>query len=240
MISTGWPPVDVALGGGLLCGALHEWFGLTHLPDGQRPAAPWSPPLCVLVHLAWRAIEASSSSLWTVWIGKRCFPYPGILVRDDGNDRRLLERSVFVDPRDTSSRLWTIDLALRSPVVGVVIADGSKFQMAATRRVQLVAKANRTCALLVRPPWEQGELSAAQSRWLIRWEPSTHNDAAFPVNPRWSVRLLRCKGVQPDQARGVWALEWDRATSTVGLSAPMANQPCYSQEAATTQRHRSA
>ncbi len=391
VIETGWTGVDVALGGGLVRGALHEWFGLIEplaiagdeatkrrsdgagsspAPGGDgaladstgRVRSPqrtkdnsvdtirgarrgrWTPPVCVLVHLARQALHASNgmeegatprglkpaaqerenpcgrkpvdreavgastSAFWAVWVGKRCFPYPGVLVRAEDDDRCLLERSMFVAPRDAASRLWAIDLALRSPVVGVVVADGSHFDMAATRRVQLVAKANGTCVLLVRPPWELQELSAAQSRWLVRREPFTnqtecarmcdanqspkrkrrvrqpragawgsdehdpngirplpdgrgtdyrcenpfshprrvfgeraraHEAFAQSETPRWSVQLLRCKGVQPGRAHGVWALEWNRATGTVGLSTAMVD-PSRDPQEATANTHRAA
>lgn len=224
VLRTGWSDVDAALGGGLRAGALHEWFGIAARQSCGVAERTWSPPICVLVHLAWQAVEASSLPQWTVWVGPRCFPYPSVLVRGRGADRGLLERSLFVTAHDADSRLWAIDLALRSSSVGVVIADGSTFSMAATRRVQLLAKRHQTLALMARPPWEQNELSAAQSRWLICWEPHAQTGAKVSLGPRWSVELLRCKGVQPKQYRGVWTLEWDSDTSTLNLSAEMARQ----------------
>ncbi len=224
VLKTGWPDIDTALRGGLLAGALHEWFGLAPRRHHEASLRTWSPPLCVLVHLAWQALEADSRPRWTVWVGRRCFPYPGVLVRDRGTDRRLLERSLFVTTRNADSRLWAMDLALRSSSVSVVIADGSTFSMAATRRVQLLAKRYRRFVLTVRPPWEQGELSAAQSRWLIRWEPHAPTTRSVFLNPGWSVELLRCKGVHPEMARAMWALEWDGDTSTLNLSSEMARQ----------------
>ena len=218
---TGWPEVDAALGGGLIGGALHEWLGLAFSASESR-RLPWTPPLCILTHLACQAMAANSTLLWTVWIGSRCFPYPRILVSGEGKDRRLLERSIFVSPRDPAARLWAIDLALRSPAVGVVVADGSQLPMAATRRIHLVAKANHTLVLAARPPWERAELSAAESRWLVRWRPSS--EVAGPARPRWSVELLRCKGMQPETISHAWNLEWDCAQSAVRVSAPLVRQ----------------
>lgn len=254
VIQTGWPAVDAVLGGGLESGALHEWFGVSgpvvqasSTARGGEPArrGPWTPPVCVVVHLVWQALKAGSTSLWTVWIGRRCFPYPNVLVRENGQDRRLLDRSIFVAPRDASGRLWAIDLALRSPAVGVVVADGSEFNMAASRRVQLVARDKGRLALLVRPAWERQKPSSAHSRWLLRRQLASGGDVTLRVNPRWSVELLRCKGVQPERGPSVWALEWDRATSTVSVSAAMANQAGDAKreptsESFATQRHRSA
>ena len=216
VIPTGWPEVDATLGGGLAGGALHEWFGVDD-------STPWSPPVCLFVHLARRALEAGSSPFWIVWVGARCFPYPAVLTRPGDNDLGLLARSLFVAPRDVNTHLWAIDLALRSPAVGVVIADGSALSMAATRRVQLLAKRHRTLVLAARPPWERQQLSAAQSRWLILRQPYVADEESFSVYPRWIVQLLRCKGGQRQTSCDTWALEWQSGTSTVRLSPEVAH-----------------
>jgi len=229
-LSTGWRPVDAALGGGLLAGALHEWFGAcAHAnPPGRRGL--WSPPLCILVHLAWRAFAAHSPPRWAIWIGQQCFPYPGVLVRDAGTDQRLLEHSLWVAAPTADSRLWAIDLALRSSAVGVVIADGSAFSMAASRRIQLLAEKHQTFACLARPPWEQDALSCAQTRWLVRWAPHVSPSAGVVFKPRWNVELLRCKGVQIANHHGPWILEWDSDTCTLDLSSEMAHSARDPQE----------
>jgi hypothetical protein len=231
VLKTGWPAVDAALGGGLLAGALHEWIGVAP-PEQNRPtdgddrralSRTWSPPLCVLVHLAWQALLASSQPRWTVWVGQRCFPYPSVLVRDRGADRRLLDRSLFITPHNAESRLWAADIALRSPSVGAVIADGNTFSMAATRRIQLLAKEHRTLALMVRPFWEQGELSAAHSRWHIRWQGPVATLRKTSCNPQWSVRLLRYKGAQSKNIHDRWTLEWDSGAGALNLSTEVAH-----------------
>jgi len=245
---TGWADVDATLGRGLHRGALHEWLGLARpiVASGKAPCSTrdgkqstrqvWSPPVGIVVHLAWQVLETETdrASKWTVWIGRRCFPYPKVLVRAGGNDRRLLERSLFVSTRDPSDCLWSMDLALRSPAVGAVIADGHRFNMAATRRVQLLAKRFGACALLVRPPWERDELSAAQTRWLVQPEPRGAGRPTAPVSPRWSVKLLRCKGLPLGQGPDTWALEWDRAKGPIGVSAPMVGQACDPKATATS------
>ena len=230
-LGTGWAEIDAALGGGLSMAALHEWFGVapsTHFMACRKDEIrreDWVPPLLPLVHLARQALRCASPSRRAVWIGRRCFPYGGVFVGapDDG---RLLERSIFVAAPRPADRLWAAGLALRSPAVGLMIADGSGFDMATTRRIQLVAKAHQTTAWLVRPPWETRELSAAQTRWLVRWEASPEQDdeESSAFNPGWSLELLRCKGMQPDSCPRVWALEWDRGEGAVRLSTAMAHQ----------------
>lgn len=245
---TGWAEIDTALGGGLTMDALHEWFGVApskHFGacrEDETRRDVWSPPLAPLVYLARQVMIKASFGHHAVWIGRRCFPYGGVLLGLEGDRSALggLERSIFVAADGPADRLWAVDLALRSPAVGLVIADGSGFDMAATRRIQLVAKAHHTTAFLARPPWETRELSAAQTRWLVRWEKATkrrsdgatkewEDEAAF-IKPRWSVELLRCKGRQaglawqPDSCPRVWALEWDRGEGAVRLSTAVARQ----------------
>ena len=223
-VAIGHPEIDAALQGGLLRGALHEWLGIARsdIPEGTRGQS-WTPPVATLVHLAWRFLETAPAARHVVWIGERCFPYPRVLVR--GDDRRLLDGSLFLTPRNAGDRLWAVDTALRSPAVGLVIADGSRFDMAATRRIQLAAKSRGTPALLVRPPEERAGLSAAQTRWLLRWAAASRNTSG----PRWSVELLRCKGVQPDETRRLWVWEWDRAACTLDPSAPLVNSQSAAQ-----------
>ncbi len=205
-LATGW-----ALGKGRLRrGAIHEWFGA----DTAGARSDWTPPLAVLTHLARRALlasEAMAEREAVLWIGRRVWPYPCTLlgdfeVRDVASGERfatlelervvspaasaLFARSLFVDPPDASQRLWAIDAALRCPSVAAVVGDASTFDMASTRRLQLAAEAGKGLGLLVRPPRDEGELSAAATRWRIR--------RALPVEgnarPRWTLELLRCKG----------------------------------------------
>lgn len=225
LLPTGWNEIDVALGGGLTLAALHEWFGVAPSQycavgrGNELRRDMWQPALLPLVHLVRQVMNRGTFARRAVWIGRCCFPYGSTLMGADG-DRRLLERSVFVAADKPADRLWAVDLALRSAAVGVVIADGSGFDMAATRRIQLVAKAQHTPAFLARPPWELCELSAAQTRWLVRWEASCpHVDAEWSsFHPQWSVELLRCKSWSSERRPRVWGLEWDGGEGVVRLS----------------------
>ena len=175
-VSTGWDAVDRALGGGLRRGGLHEWFGV------QDAGRAWSPPLCILTHLAWRFFDHTRAADWVIWIGDACRPYPRVLLR--GDDQRLLRQSLFVAPRSAALRLWAIDLALRSPAVGCVVADISDFDRTATQRLQLLAKAESKMVLATRPPWQQQRHSAAQTRWRVSLDPNPDREGgAFSIKP---------------------------------------------------------
>jgi hypothetical protein len=225
-------PVLGLAAGGLQNAAIHEWYGTTGgegrpAAEGHKrqAAAPepcgWLPPLGVLARLvpqAWAGAEERGLSPGEiVWVGRQCWPYGWALAAPGGRGPKAWRQSLFVDPPDDACRLWAIDLALRCPAVAVVVADGSRLDMAATRRLQLAARAGGALGLLVRPLGEIKELSAAATRWRVEPQPSpTHR-------PRWSIHLLRCKGVRPasDPALEHTAVvvEWDREKGLIRVPA---------------------
>jgi hypothetical protein len=279
--------------GRLRRGVLHEWFGLVE-PEISAPSrgrGRWSPPLCLLSHLALQALitpdpeeeedgtAAERDRGWVVWVGRRIWPYPRVLLRTPISnrsscgfrgisaspaDRRLLGRSLLIDPPDEAARLWAVDLALRSPAVTAIVADGSALAMAETRRMQLAAETGGTLALLARPPDELRALSAAATRWCVRSLPSDAD------RPRWSVELVRRKGAggwrqvrsdpgvrgADDRAANVaahapgertrranqagklrWILEWDHAQGVVASPADVVDRSGASSPTVSPPRH---
>lgn len=140
----------------------------------------------------------------SVWVGRTCWAQPG------WSDPHT---SVFVDTGSSGDRVWAIDQALRCRGVACVIADGSGIDMAASRRLQLAAKAGGTLGLLVRPLEDLGELSAARTRWRVTPTPNRH--ARFFPEPRWIVELLRCKGLRPATEMRRWAVQFRHETGDV-------------------------
>jgi hypothetical protein len=179
--------------------------------------------LAIFAHLAgqvnrgaWVGPSDSAGGDWVVWVGRGCWPYPQAVAEADGQGAGL-DRSLFIDAGEVASRLWAMDLAARNPAVAMVIGDGRGFDMAATRRLQLAARDGRGVVLLGRSMQEQGEVSAAATRWQV-----------LPVRspttaPRWQMTLWRCKGVQGKlntDAERSWQLERSRATGLVPVVAP--------------------
>lgn len=178
---------------------LHEWF------------APAGPPLCLLADLGWRAIGRG----YGFWVGRACWPHPQTLIV--GADRRTLERSFFIDPTD-AQRLWAIDLVLRSNAASVVVADVNGLDLAATRRLQLAAESGRALALVTRSMRELGVPSSAAYRWLVQ-------PIVSPTDqPRWEVKLLRCKDARSAIQTG-WTgqLEYRDGQGLVCLPAGLAD-----------------
>lgn len=131
-------------------------------------------------------------------------------------DSSLLARSLFIDAREhdddpvaPSCTIWCIEQAIRSDGIALVVADGTGFSMADTRRLH-VAMFRRTTPLillLLRPESEFATLSAALTRWLLRpgsAPPDAGAPHAFGHAPpnmtqnmtwhmHWDMHLMRCK-----------------------------------------------
>lgn len=203
----------------LRCGMLHEWCG-----DSPSDGRAWAAPMFLLSHLARRCERGL-----IIWIGKKVWPQPWLLQRPPFPTARggvgggdLLQRSVLVDPPNGDDRLWAIDLCLRSPAVGAVIADASGMTIAHSRRLQLAAEAGDALALLARPGRELATASAAAMRWRV-------GPVASPTSqPRWQIQLIRCKagqGWSGKEAATSLVLEHDRATGDLRVPADLADRP---------------
>ena len=125
--------------------------------------------------------------------------------------------------------LWAMEEGLRARGLAAVIGETDDADFTASRRLALAATENRIPALLLRPPRNAGEASAAATRWRIGAAPMTADpwDERMPLHPRWRVELLRCRGGRP----GAWIVEWNHATHRFSLAAGLADrtvQPCCS------------
>jgi len=172
-----------------------------------------------MVHLARQVALGSVNPI--VWIGRRVWPYPPVCGPE------VLERSIFVDAADLSERAWAIDVSLRCPAIALVVGDGTALNMSATRRLQLAAAeggeggAGNALGLILRPPRELRQLSAAQTRWSIAAAPTASTISAAP---RWTLRLLRSKGLRlPDHT--TWTLELNHETGALDLVPNAADRP---------------
>lgn len=188
-VATGWAAADRALGGGLPCSGLHEWWG-----DPAEARA-------VCAQLAWNALLADERARpgahrHVVWVGRAAWPEPGDLVRGlraalcgmfgaprvrCWPDARLHDRSILVDvpAHDAGARLWAIEQAARCAGVCAVVADGQGFDLAATRRLQLAATG--VLLLSLRGPVRQrtGAVppSACTTRWRVERVPASQPGA---------------------------------------------------------------
>lgn len=205
----GLAAIDAALpDGGLRAGAAHEFCAGG---AGGAGASGGEAPLALLTLVAARASSLRADALTTAWIGPRVFPSVWALAGGG---------HILVDARRGADCLWAADLALRSRATACVVVDGSSFDAAATRRLQLAAESTGALCLLARPAGDLAELSTAATRWLIEPAPSPHHSCA-----RWTVRLLRCKGLRPTTHLNAWTVDIPHAPRDGRVSSLLRDGP---------------
>lgn len=208
-VETGWGPGAPTLDRG----SLHEWFADSY-------------PVALFAGVAAGSLADRPGSI--LWIGRGCWPFPAWLTPD------LLRRSVFIDPACDAERAWAIDQALRCAGVSCVVADGRRIDMPTSRRLQLAAGSSQVLVLMARPPDEIRFLSAARTRWRVT--PALNPDARFHPAPRWTVELLRCKGMQPHTDARRWVVQLAHDTRHVSLVPDAADRGVQTPAAASSER----
>lgn len=180
---------------------LHEWL-----------AEAAFPPLLLTACLAHQSVKSYERGRGrAVFVGRRVFPYVRAFSRWAGLGE-VMARAIFVDA-DRSRRAFVLEGVLRCEAVSFLIADGSGMDMTLSRRLQLAASAGGALALVHRPASECGELSAAATRWCVR---SCRSD---DDRPRWSIELLRCKGLRPTTDARRWTVRVCHETGDVRLAS---------------------
>lgn len=204
------PEIDSLLPhGGLQCGAVHDFFYNDPLlalhpstrNSSTRKGRPTKLSLSRTIPtlLTYNTIESyydSPASAWDpthtrekvfpffiVWIGKGCWPTPFALPT------HCLASCLFIDSPSEKITLWTIETALRSHAVKLVIADCPTISLTTSRRLLLAAEAHNTTALLLRDLNDGTTPSSATTRWELA--PQAAPNRALPL---WELKLQKIKG----------------------------------------------
>lgn len=198
-IPFGIPEIDQAIS--LSTGQVHEWA----LEDSFSSQGKnfWYPPLQIISHLVGSYISTDKNLLTGVvaWVGKKCWPSPQTLNLTFPSDKiwPWKKHFLFLTPSNKEERLWSIIQLLRSSAVLAVIADGSGFNLTATRRLQLACEERVPLLFLMRPPWELKLPSSGRTKWSLTPLNSQSNQ------PAWQLELVKAKGnVSPLS----WKIEW--------------------------------
>jgi protein ImuA len=223
-------PIDAALGGGLACGALHEFAATasTHLgaTSGFATAV---------------AARASGNRRQVLWVttdyaaGEGGGPYgPGLDLFGVASARLLFLR--VPKPVDV---LWAMEEALRCRALACVIAemtgDGAAADLTATRRLALAAREgigaqNSGFGLLIRHK-VTAMPSAAATRWEIASalsQPDAHGGLCGGLGRARFDLSLRKNRRGPS---GRWIIEWDhherafQPAIPVGMAATALDRP---------------
>jgi len=127
--------------------------------------------------------------------------------------------------RGLGDALWTVEEAVVSGAVSLVIADVEAADFTATRRLTLACGRHGAAVILLMPPG-CGGATAAATRWRVSPRPSCPNryDPQAPGYPRWRAVLERCRAA-PNAAGTGFDLEWNDETLSLGVVSGMAAGP---------------
>jgi protein ImuA len=127
--------------------------------------------------------------------------------------------------RTLGDALWTVEEAVVSGAVSLVIAEVEAADFTATRRLTLASGRHGVPVILLMPPSCEGATAAA-TRWRISPRPSSPNryDPQAPGHPRWRAVLERCR-TAPNATGTSFDLEWNDETLSLGVVSGMATGP---------------
>lgn len=222
--ATGWrtgvPDIDARLpAGGLEPHAAHEVVARS---CGDAPAALGFAAALAARRLLGLKPEDRRPVLWVRALGEvseygRLYGHG--LARFGLSHDRLLTVSL----RKPAAVLWTIEEALRSRAVSMVVCDGdhNRFDLTATRRAMLAGHEGETPCVMVFTGARNGA-TAARTRWMVSPAPSIPPpyDETAPGNPAWNLILTRSRGGRP----GAWTVDWHHATHRFSLVSPPAGR----------------
>lgn len=129
---------------------------------------------------------------------------------------------LVVHPGKLSDALWTIEEAIASSAVSLVVADVSGADFTATRRLALASGRHGVPVILLMPYGREGA-TAAEARWRIASRPSSPNryDPRAPGAPRWHAVLERSR-TAPHFAGHSFDLEWNDETLSLTVVSGLA------------------
>lgn len=211
--------VDARLAGGGLLPALHEAAAARPEPGDDAAATLF------LAALAARFSRAAGQGqvLWAV--ARRDLFAPGLAQAGLTPDRLL-----YAQCRDDAELLAVMEESVRHGSLAAVLGEIGRADMAATRRLQLVAEESGTPALLLRR-WRRTGVeplaapSAACTRWRIGCAPSSPLPEGIDPyegigRPRWQVSLVRQRGAPPHD----WLMEAPDGEARFALPAPIGDR----------------
>ncbi|MFO0992215.1 MAG: ImuA protein [Hyphomicrobiales bacterium] len=129
------------------------------------------------------------------------------------------ERLIWVAPRDRLQSLWAMETALRSGVPAAVIAMiTEELHLHDSQRLQLAAKTAGIPLVLVSAR-KAPRSNVAVTRWAIDVAPARRDRFGLIAEPRWRVKLERCRNGRP----GEWLVEWNHVAYRFRLAAALAD-----------------
>ena len=129
------------------------------------------------------------------------------------------QRLHVVRPTSEIDLLWSVEEALRSKGVGLVIAEPEKsLSLTAGRRLQLAAEAGQTTGLmLIREG--QGN-NATETRWYCKPVPGEQRDSNDSTAHHWKLNKNK-KGILTN-----WIVHWNGKTAAIHMVSAVGERYC--------------
>lgn len=159
-VSTGWPRLDHALGGGWPLGQLIELLIDAH---GVGELTLLLPALGMLTSQQW---QQDAPLKWVTLVSPPYIPYAPALARSGIDLYRLL----VVHSRQDMDTLWAMEQTLHSQTCAAVLGWSEIADEAPLRRLQLAAEASNSWVVLFRPSSLRSSRSPAPLRIHLAWE----------------------------------------------------------------------
>jgi protein ImuA len=209
VMSLGLPALDGHLpGGGLVLGPPHEIAPAE--PGDGIAALAFALSLC-----ARRLAEVPGEALIAAAPGQP-LPYGHGLASLGLDPGRLL----LMEAGGDGEVFRALEAALHARCLSVLIGlVGGGLPLKAGRRLQLAAEGAPPPLLLVLRPAGPGPPNGAATRWRIASAPAASDRFGGLADPRWRVRLDRCRNGRG----GTWLLEWDSAARRLHLPERLAD-----------------
>lgn len=215
--------IDSALAfNGLARGSVHEFCAVSSSAASSHAvssSAVLLPPLSILSFLAVQSALTGDLNRYTIWIGRDCWPSPLFLrsLLPDHAADLFFRHSIFIDPREEKRKLWSIESALRSPVVLTVVADIPRISLALGRRFSLAAKSTSSTGFFAISDLRAPAVSA--TRWEISTVPGSSD------NPRFKISLLKQKGKSSLSTNWTCECAEDGEKVSLGIPADVVRKP---------------
>lgn len=167
-------------------GAIHE-FMYSNLEDGAAT--------CGFITGLLKPLMANNGVIFWIAQGPRIFP-PALESFGIQPDK-----IVFVDVKSEKHVLWSVEEALKCPVLTAVVGEVSRISFTASRRLQLAVEQSEVSGFLLCHSSTAPTATASVTRWRITSLPSYIAENLPGVGfPQWRVELLRIRNGRP----GVW------------------------------------
>jgi protein ImuA len=218
-VTFGIATIDAALGGGLVCGALHEIAAAheTEIATATGFALGLAGRLTALRAVGpspgGRGEKSDRIPRHVVWLIEDMALVESGAPYGPGLDEAGLapERLITVAAVSERDMLWAMEEALRCRAIAAVIGEtrSRRIDPVATRRLSLAAAGSGAFAVLLRAtPGE--EHSAAATRWIVGAAPGASGPYGLGP-PHLRVHLVRNRR----GPLGSWTLEFNRACFTL-------------------------